>query len=147
MSKHVSFTLLSVTQVTQTSAFPIPFAQLSYSFTSSPPMQQARQYSSFSAIHSALHFTAIQFNSIQFNQFQLNQFNGCAMATVQHLLYSKAASQKKHAAISNNSNPNKVLQAICRVIQVTLDIMQPSCVLRSCALLSTGKLTTASHPG
>ena len=65
MSKHVSFALLPVTQVTQTIAFPIPFAQLSYGFTSSPPMQQARQYSSFSAIPSALHFTAIQFNSIQ----------------------------------------------------------------------------------
>ena len=147
MSKHISFTLLSVTQVTQTSAFPIPFAQLSYSFTSSPPMQQARQYSSFSAIHSALHFAAIQFNSIQFNQFQLNQFNGCAMATVQHWLYLKAASQKKHAAFSNNSNPNKVLQTICCIIQVTLDIMQPSCVLRISALLSTGKLTAALLPG
>ena len=110
-------------------------------------MQQARQMEFLSAILSALHFTAIQFNSIQFNQFQLNQFNGCAMATVQHLLYSKAASQKKHVAFSNNSNPNKVLQTICCIIQVTLDIMQPSCVLRSCALLSTGKLTTASHPG
>ena len=81
MSKHVSFALLPVTQVTQTIAFPIPFAQLSYGFTSSPPMQQARQMQFLSAILSALHFTAIQFNSIQFNQFQLNPFNGCAMAT------------------------------------------------------------------
>ena len=145
MSKHVSFALPPVTQVTQTIAFPIPFAQLSYSFTSSLPMQRPHQYGS---IPQSLQLsTLLPFNSIQFNQFQLNQFNGCASATGQHLLYSKAASQKKHAAISNNSNPSKVLQAICRVIQVTLDIMQPSCARRSCAPLSTGKLTTASHPG
>ena len=145
MSKYVTFALLPVTQVTQTIAFPIPFAQLSYGFTSSPPMQQPRQYSS--APQSLQLSTLLPFSSIQFNQFQLNQFNGCAMATVQHLLYSKAASQKKHAAFSNNSNPNKVLQTICCIIQVTLDIMQPSCMLRSCALLSTGKLTAASLPG
>ena len=145
MSKHLSFALLPVTQVTQTIAFPIPFAQLSYGFTSSPPMQQPRQYSS---VPQSLQLsTSLPFNSNQFNQFHFNQFNGCAMATGQLLLYSMAASRMKHAAIPNNSNPNKVLQTICCVIQVTLDIMQPSCVLRSCALLSTGKLTTASHPG
>ena len=70
MSKHVSFTLLSVTQVTQTSAFPIPFAQLSYSFTSSPPMQQPRKYISFPQslqLSTLLPFSSIQFNSINFN--------------------------------------------------------------------------------
>ena len=145
MSKQVNFALLPVTQLTQTIAFPIPFAQLSYGFTSSPPMQQSRQYSSFP--QSLQLSTLLPFSSIQFNQFQLNQFNGCARATGQHLLYSKAASQMKHAAIPNNSNPNKVLQTSCYVMQAALDIMQPSCVLRSCALLSTGKLTAALLPG
>ena len=145
MSKHISFALLPVTQMTQTIAFPIPFAQLSYGFTSSPPMQQSRQYSSFPL--SLQLSTSLPFSSIQLNQFQLNQFNGCAKATRQCLLYSKAASQMTQAAIPNNSNPDNVLQTICCVIQFTLDIMQLSCVLRSCVLLSTGKLTTASLPG
>ena len=128
MSKHISFALFPVTQVTQTIAFPIPFAQLSYGFTSSPPMQQSRQYSSFlQSLHLS---TLIPFSSIQFNS---TNFNLISSMDVPWLLYNTCSTQRPPLRrnirpFPNNSNPNSILQIIYCIIQVTSDISShPMC--------------------